>query len=72
MCVCVCLYRRISLTTKQKSPLHVASPGKVYSYFEGGYHHPPEKMLILMLFYALLALLKGEPLDATAEAATIR
>ncbi len=44
VCLSVCLYRRISLTSEPTwfpftGQIHIG-PGKVYNYFGGGYHHP--------------------------------
>ena len=47
VCLSVCLYRRISLTAE---PIRffftgqlLKGPGKVYNYFMGQYHHPPQR-----------------------------
>ena len=46
-CLFVCLQRRISLTTETiwfSFTIQLISPGKVYNYFGGGYHHPVKRV----------------------------
>ena len=54
--VSVCLYLRISLTAEligfSLTGMLLIGPGKVYSYFGGGYDHPPERNCPLEINYA--------------------